>query len=106
MKIILIIAGLIGTITVVAVQQMDPKTPIVRQMEARHGSLAYVSVEAMTTWFSQQPNRQLAAKISQECNYSPYRAKNIRWSDTTEGHICRAAVPVAAFGITTNWAHN
>jgi hypothetical protein len=106
MKIILIIAGLIGTITVVAVQQMDPKTPIVRQMETRHGSLSGVSVESMTTWFSQGPNQKLAAVIAQECNYSSYRANNIRWSDTTEGHICRAAVPVAAFGITTNWAHN
>lgn len=103
-KLLAIVLGSMGTLTIVAVRQMDQPTPITREMESLHGSVADVSVPSMTTWFSQ--HQTFADKIAQECGFSPYKTKNIRWSDTTEGHICRAAVPVAALGITTNWQHN
>src|SRR3982751_6669870 len=80
----------------------DPKTHIV--VVAEQGGCAdaaHSSVQSIQACL--YAHQDLARKLAPECQYQVQHTPNAHWSDSTEGRVCQAAIPVAANGVRTHY---
>jgi hypothetical protein len=74
----------------------DPKTHIVMMTEQGGcADTAHSSLESIQTCF--RAHKELARQIAPECKYQVQHTPNAHWGDSTEGRICKVAIPVAAW---------
>jgi hypothetical protein len=77
-------------------KKAEPPSPIVKKVEdAGSGDLSQASTKSISDWFNK--HQDLAKEIKKECA-QVQNSKSANWRDTSEGHVCSAAISSTMMG--------
>jgi hypothetical protein len=80
----------------VGCKKAEPPSPIVKRVEdAGSGDLSQASMKSIYDWFNK--HQDLAKEIKKEC-LEVKDSRPANWRDTTEGHVCSAAISSTMIG--------